>query len=92
VLRLNIPPLTEERRKEMTKVAKGIGEEGKVAVRNIRREAVDKIKKMEKDKAISKDESANGQENIQKVTDKYTKVSHASSLSTYPSLDASSIG
>eukprot|EP00952_Eustigmatos_sp_NYUAD-ZCMA_P003598 15708-Eustigmatos_ZCMA.PRE.1 len=51
-MRLNVPPLTEERRKEMTKMAKGIGEEGKVAVRNIRREAVEKVKKLEKDKAI----------------------------------------
>lgn len=73
VLRLNIPPLTEDRRKELTKMAKGIGEEGKVAVRNVRRDAVEKIKKLEKDKTIGKDESATGQEAVQKVTDKYTK-------------------
>jgi ribosome recycling factor len=74
LLRLNIPPLTEDRRKELTKMAKGIGEEGKVAVRNIRRDAVDKIKKLEKDKAIGKDESQDGQEAVQKITDKFTKV------------------
>ena len=55
-------------------MAKGIGEEGKVAVRNIRRDAVDRIKKLEKDKAIGKDESATGQEGLQKITDKYAKV------------------
>jgi len=74
VLRLNLPPLTEERRKEMTKVVKQIGEDGKVAVRNVRREAVDKIKKFEKDKQIGKDESATGQEAIQKLTDKFVKM------------------
>lgn len=65
---------TEDRRKEMAKQAKGVGEEGKVAVRNIRRDAVDKIKKLEKDKAIGKDERADGEEAVQKITDKYTKA------------------
>lgn len=74
LLRLNIPPLTEDRRKQMVKTAKEIAEEGKVAVRNIRRDAVDKVKKLEKDKAIGKDESADGQDAVQKLTDKYTKV------------------
>lgn len=65
---------TEDRRKEMAKQAKGVGEEGKVAVRNIRRDAVDKIKKLEKDKAIGKDERADGEDAVQKLTDKYTKA------------------
>ena len=58
----------------MAKQAKGVGEEGKVAVRNIRRDAVDKIKKLEKDKAIGKDERADGEDAVQKLTDKYTKA------------------
>lgn len=74
VLRLNIPPLTEDRRKELSKMAKGLGEEGKIAVRNIRRDAVERIKKLEKDKVIGKDESATGQEALQKITDKYSKI------------------
>ncbi|TFJ86484.1 hypothetical protein NSK_002141 [Nannochloropsis salina CCMP1776] len=73
VLRLNIPPLTEDRRKELSKMAKGLAEEGKVAVRNVRRDAVERVKKLEKDKTIGKDESANGQEALQKLTDKYGK-------------------
>ena len=74
LLRLNIPPLTEDRRKEMAKVAKGVAEDGKVALRNLRREAIDKVKKLEKDSKISKDESAESQERIQKLTDKYTST------------------
>lgn len=56
-IRIVLPPLTEERRKELAKQAKSIGEDGKVAVRNIRRDAVDSIKKTEKNKEISKDDS-----------------------------------
>ena len=55
-------------------MAKGIAEEGKVAVRNIRRDAVERIKKLEKDKAIGKDESEGGQATLQKTTDKFVKV------------------
>uniref|UniRef100_A0A7S4D6T5 Ribosome recycling factor domain-containing protein n=1 Tax=Heterosigma akashiwo TaxID=2829 RepID=A0A7S4D6T5_HETAK len=73
VIRLNIPPLTEERRKELSKDAKAIGEEGKVAVRNIRRDVVDKVKKAEKANDLSKDQSKDGQDEAQKLTDKYTK-------------------
>lgn len=73
VLRLNIPPLTEDRRKLLSKQAKGVAEEGKVAVRNVRRDAVERVKKFEKDKAIGKDESATGQDALQKLTDKYGK-------------------
>ena len=57
VIRINIPPLTEDRRKQLVKQAKNIVEEGKVAVRNIRRDSADKVKQAEKDKEISKDDS-----------------------------------
>merc|ERR1719215_1566763 len=73
VIRINIPALTEERRKELLKKCKGIGEEGKVAVRNVRRDGVDKIKKLEKASTIGEDQSKEGQDDIQKVTDKYVK-------------------
>ncbi|KAG7361797.1 ribosome recycling factor [Nitzschia inconspicua] len=73
VIRLNVPDLTEDRRKEMMKQCKAIGEEGKVAIRNIRRSGVDAIKKLEKAGEISEDESKNGQEEIQKMTDAKVK-------------------
>lgn len=70
MIRLAIPPLTEERRAELVKHTKKFGEEAKVAVRNIRRDANDDIKKLEKTD-ISEDESRRHQEDIQKTTDKY---------------------
>lgn len=73
VIRLNIPPLTSERRKELVKVAAKIAEEGKVSVRNIRRDAVDAVRKQEKASEISEDEARDLQDNIQKITDKYVK-------------------
>jgi ribosome recycling factor len=73
VIRIPIPQLTEERRQTLVKVAKKIGEEGKVAIRNIRRDANEKIKKAEKDHKISEDDSRKGQDQIQKITDDYTK-------------------
>lgn len=73
VIRLNIPQLTEERRKDLVKVVKKRAEEGKVAIRNIRREANDMLKASEKDKLISEDASKKGLEDIQKVTDKFIK-------------------
>lgn len=71
-IRLNIPPLTSERRKELVKLAAKYAEEGKVSVRNIRRDGVDAVKKQEKAKEISEDESKDLQDKIQKLTDKYT--------------------
>ncbi|MBE9098924.1 ribosome recycling factor [Vacuolonema iberomarrocanum] len=71
VVRLNIPPLTSERRKELVKVAAKYAEEGKVALRNIRRDAVDSVRKQEKSSEVSEDESRDLQDNIQKLTDKY---------------------
>jgi len=73
VIRLNVPQLTEDRRKDLVKVVKKRAEEGKVAIRNIRREANDMIKASEKDKMISEDASKKGLDEIQKVTDKYIK-------------------
>ncbi|NCY17936.1 MAG: ribosome recycling factor [Actinobacteria bacterium] len=70
VVRINIPPLTEERRKELCKLASRYAEEGKVALRNIRREAIDQIKKQEKDGELSEDLSRDEQERIQKLTDR----------------------
>ncbi len=73
VIRLAVPPLTEDRRKEFVKKVKSLAEEGRVALRNIRRDAIDKLKKMEKDSTIGKDESKTVQDNVQKVTDSYVK-------------------
>jgi ribosome recycling factor len=70
-IRLNIPPLTAERRKEFVKQASKYTEDGKVALRNIRRDGIDTVKKQEKDKEVSEDESRDLQEKIQKMTDKY---------------------
>mmetsp|Transcript_30137 Transcript_30137/g.115646 ORF Transcript_30137/g.115646 Transcript_30137/m.115646 type:complete len:98 (+) Transcript_30137:608-901(+) len=74
VIRLIVPPLTQERRKEFVKSVKAIAENGRVAVRNIRRDAIDKYKKAEKDGDMSKDESKTNQDAAQKLTDKYVKT------------------
>mmetsp|Transcript_21215 Transcript_21215/g.30365 ORF Transcript_21215/g.30365 Transcript_21215/m.30365 type:complete len:245 (+) Transcript_21215:84-818(+) len=74
VIRINIPTLTEERRKELLKQCKSIGEEAKVAVRNIRRDGVDSIKKMEKAGDLGKDQALDGQDEIQKMTDEHIKL------------------
>ncbi|KAI9132575.1 ribosome recycling factor [Acaryochloris sp. CCMEE 5410] len=71
-IRLNIPPLTEERRKDFVKMAGKIAEEGKVAIRNIRRDAIDTARKQGKSGDISEDESKDLQDKIQGLTDKYT--------------------
>ena len=68
-IRLRIPDLTEERRKELIKILKNMGEKGKIAIRNIRREANEESKKKLKDKIISEDLSNNFEKNIQKLTD-----------------------
>ena len=69
IIRLRIPDLTEERRKELIKILKNMCEKGKVAVRNIRREANEELKKKLKDKFISEDDNKNYEKNIQKLTD-----------------------
>ena len=71
IVRLPIPPLTEERRKDLVKLVKKLAEDGKIAVRNIRRDINEMIKKSEKAKTISEDDSRKGQDRIQETTDKY---------------------
>jgi ribosome recycling factor len=71
LVRIPIPPLTEERRKELTKKAHHIAEEGRTAIRQVRRDGNDRIKKMEKDHQISQDDEKRTHEEIQKLTDKY---------------------
>jgi ribosome recycling factor len=73
MVRVPVPPLTEERRKELVKVIKKEAEEARVALRNIRREGVDKLKDKEKKKEISEDDVKRGQEKIQKETDAFVK-------------------
>lgn len=70
LLRVPMPPLTEERRRELTKVVKHAGEEAKVAVRNLRRDANEHAKKLLKDKAITEDEERRSQDEVQKLTDR----------------------
>jgi len=70
-IRINIPPLTEDRRKEFCKLAAKYAEEGKVALRNIRRDGIDKIKKLEKEGDYSEDQSRDAQEKVQKLTDRF---------------------
>ncbi len=73
IIRITIPKLTEERRKELVKLVRKKGEEGKVAIRNIRREANDWFKTLEKEKAISEDELHKGLEEIQELTNEFIK-------------------
>lgn len=73
VIRLNVPALTEERRKELCKQAKKASEEFKVRIRNERRDANDKLKKLEKEGEITEDDLKKAQDSVQKMTDKYTK-------------------
>lgn len=72
LLRINFPPLTEERRKELARNAKNIAEQSRIAIRNIRREAIDEVKKMEKGGEISEDQQKDLEGKVQKLTDTYT--------------------
>ena len=74
IIRALTPPFTEERRKDYVKQIKKIGEDSKIAIRNIRRESNDLLKHMEKDKHISQDEEKSSQEDIQKLTDRHTNL------------------
>jgi ribosome recycling factor len=71
VVRIPIPPLTEERRKEMVKKAHHMAEESRTAIRQVRRDGNDKVKKLQKDHAISEDDEKRAHDEIQKVTDRY---------------------
>ncbi|MGE4453922.1 MAG: ribosome recycling factor [Sphaerochaeta sp.] len=73
LIRLNFPPLNEERRKQLVKNAKSTAEQSKVAIRNIRREAMDELKKLQKSSDISEDELKDGESKIQKMTDSYVE-------------------
>jgi ribosome recycling factor len=70
LIRVPMPPMTEERRKELTKVVKGEGEHAKIAIRNLRRDANDGVKKLVKDKLASEDDERRAQDDIQKFTDR----------------------
>ncbi|MDO6426732.1 ribosome recycling factor [Thalassotalea sp. 1_MG-2023] len=73
LIRIPLPPLTEERRKDLVKVVKGEGENGKIAIRNIRRDANSDIKSLNKEKEISDDEMHQSEDEVQKITDIYIK-------------------
>lgn len=73
LIRINIPILTEERRKQLVKVVRKRTEEARVAIRNIRRDANDELKKLEKDKHMSEDDAKKEQDEIQKITDSFVK-------------------
>lgn len=74
VITVPIPPLTQERRQEMVRLLKRKAEDSKVAVRNVRREGVDSLRKMERDKSISQDENRRSQDTLQKTTDAHVKA------------------
>jgi ribosome recycling factor len=71
LIRVPLPPMTEERRKELTKVVRGEGEGAKIAIRNLRRDANESVKKLVKDKLASEDDERRTQEDVQKMTDRY---------------------
>lgn len=73
IVRLPVPPLNEERRKELVKRCKHIAEEGRVAIRNVRRDANEHIKQAQKDKHISEDQEADGHDEVQRFTDDFIK-------------------
>ncbi|MEJ5358801.1 MAG: ribosome recycling factor [Desulfobacterales bacterium] len=74
LIRISVPPLTEQRRKELVKLVNKICEEHKVSIRNIRREANERVKALKKDGGISEDEAFKAQEKIQKMTDEHTEL------------------
>ncbi|MCL2615823.1 MAG: ribosome recycling factor [Dehalococcoidia bacterium] len=74
VIRLSIPPLSEERRAELTKMVKKMTEDQKIAIRNIRRDAIEDIKKLEKNKEISQDDLKRGEGKLQKLTDSFVGI------------------
>ena len=80
IIRLPIPALTTERRKDLVKMVKKMEEEAKVALRNIRREANEDLKEMKKDKLLAEDEAHRGQEEVQKITDEWTKKLEAQAV------------
>lgn len=77
IIRLHIPALTEERRHELQKLVQRRTEEARVAVRNVRRSAIDDLRELEHEKLVSEDDSKHGQESVQKLTDKYISAAEA---------------
>ena len=73
MIRIPIPPLTEERRRDLVRLAKKMSEEGKISIRNHRRESNEFLKELKNDKEISEDELFKGQEEVQKITDEFIK-------------------
>jgi len=73
IIRIPVPPLTEDRRKEFVKLCKKFAEEGKISIRNIRRDMIETVRKAEKDKKISEDDKLYGEDEIQKITDDFIK-------------------
>lgn len=73
VIRISIPPLTEERRKEYVKLAKNMAEQSRVSIRNVRRDANDELKQAEKDGELSEDELKRAEDEVQKLTDRYVE-------------------
>ncbi len=73
IIRISVPPLTEERRKELVKLVKKMGEDCKVAIRNVRRDVIEKLKKQKKEKELSEDQCFKLQDDVQKVTDEHVK-------------------
>lgn len=73
IIRINIPPLTEERRKDLVKLAKKYSEDAKIAIRNVRRDANETLKKMKNNKDLSEDEMHKGQDEVQKLTDSFVE-------------------
>jgi ribosome recycling factor len=80
MIKIPIPPLTEERRKQLVRVVKKLGEDCKVAIRNIRREGNDDLKTLEKDKTISEDDLRRAQDQVQKLTDKFISMAEQVSV------------
>ena len=74
VIRLSFPPLTQDRRKELAKEVKALGEDAKVAIRNVRRDSTDAVKKLEKSQNLPEDAIKDGTDKVQKVTDKFIKI------------------
>jgi len=73
IIRVPIPPLNEERRRELVKLVKRFGEDGKIAIRNVRRDAIEHLKKAEKDEHFSEDERKRAEQDCQKMTDNHVK-------------------
>ena len=89
IIRLNVPPLSEERRQELIKVVRRRIEEGRIAIRNLRREAMDELKRLEKNKDISQDEHKRALDNLQKLTDSF--IADAEQIGQYKEVELTEV-